>query len=257
MCFWNYKVLWLGEPILSGAFYNQHITKHVNFEIIVFWLYQREKHGATEGVFLFVFRPGMRCQVCPCAPKPQKPGRQHTLRYLTHTLTRRIIEWIPDSLILDVFVLLWYFKTFFAYMQVFGIIIQSCLHAYASPSPAVLLADESQTLRALQVLHFLPKWWCISCLSLAPWETFCTVVHSVYVSVCVSVHMMHSYMCVCACVSMCVRVCWVFREDLFPQQALSGCFWAHSVHSWRLLLSPAYLTSLLSYFLFSLYLYFL
>lgn len=63
-----------------------------------------------------------------------------------------------------------------------------------------------------------------------------------------------SFVCVCACMFVCVCVCkckcvlvgFIPREDSFPQQALSGCFWAHSVHSWRQLLSPAYLTSLLS-----------
>ncbi len=59
----------------------------------------------------------------------------------------------------------------------------------------------------------------------------------------------------CVCLSVCththiythkrgsVLVCFILGEDSFPQQALSGCFWVHSVHSWRLLLSPAYLTS--------------
>jgi len=53
------------------------------------------------------------------------------------------------------------------------------------------------------------------------------------------------------CMRMCVLVRFIPTEDSFPQQALSGCFWAHSVHSWRQLLSPAYLTSLLSLLLLS------
>lgn len=54
-----------------------------------------------------------------------------------------------------------------------------------------------------------------------------------------------------ASLCICVLVRFIPREDLFPQQALSGCFWANSVHSWRQLLSPAYLTHLLASFLLS------
>lgn len=77
---------------------------------------------------------------------------------------------------------------------------------------------------------------------------------SVYDCVCLFVQKMLSYLCVCVCVCMhmCMQVLVGFipKEDSFPQQALSGCFWAHSVHSWRQLLSPAYLTSLLASTLF-------
>lgn len=123
------------------------------------------------------------------------------------------------------------------------LIFQLWLHPYTpSPSPAVFLAP---SLRALQVIHFLSEWWCISCLSLAPWEPFCSVVHPVYVCVCLFVHSSaFMYLCVCTCTL--VLVWFIPREDSFPQQVLSGCFWVHSVHSWRLPLSPAHLTSLLS-----------
>lgn len=81
-------------------------------------------------------------------------------------------------------------------------------------------------------------------MNFAPWEPLCSVVNSVYGRACLRaslytcVHVMH------------VLVCFFPRKDSFRQQALSDCFWVHSVHSWRILLSPAYLTFLPSSHLF-------